>query len=292
MKKDSEQMTGFWKRLKREAGSACKLFLFLAFLNYTLPPVITATQLSQIAKKNDTESIIVPAHAYLQNSFMNENAEFDLERSLNQQFELTAREYLVLANSLVWQYSNWKVNPKVINCQYFSQATYSVYRELLRVDGRQDLEEKVRMAAGTPSHAQVGHIWLETLEEGRILEEDKILEEDRILKEGKTAEESKTLNGNNENHWIPFETLAYTPVLLPKEVIEYLDDNEEYHRQLEINAPTEFVTSPGRSFFYPHLSLKDWSDISGSYIAVKDFLQEGGAAGILYRGIRGPWEKE
>lgn len=199
-----------------------------AAVHATYPPV-AAHQLSAWFREENLEKRVVPASAYV---------DLPLQEWWN------AREYLTYAHSLTWQYGSLSGQE---DCLYFVDSTFDAYRQIVALHSREDLQNKVRIAA-TPraGKSDAGHVWLEIFEEGK---------------------------------WVPFETLDPTDLLLPGEVPAYVLRNKEQKAKLEITVEEsqkpDFLTVPGtehfkaqgRAYLYPggilHVAYREYKERKG-----------------------------
>ncbi len=73
-----------------------------------------------------------------------------------------AIEYLNAANSLVRSNSC-----KDCNCKDYALATFTTYSQLVEENGRDDLEDRIRLVNGVPSvSGKDAHLWLEVEQDG------------------------------------------------------------------------------------------------------------------------------
>ena len=198
---------GLSERIHKLAKGPIGLLASLLIVNQLVYPPTAAWRLSRWMREENPDKIHVPAYAYLSFSLPKE--------------PWYAREYLVYASSLVWQYG--ALSGKNDDCIYFPDAMSELYQQLIALHGRKDLEEEVRFAA-TPrkGNGGEGHIWLEIQEAGQ---------------------------------WIPFETLDPTDQLAPEEVQMYSEKTKKEKARLESarTETAEFVSLPGTDIFVPTL---------------------------------------
>lgn len=121
-------------------------FLFFGLVNYLIYPLlfpITSTIFSSFSQ--DPEKINLES----------------LEDKKGQEYtSFTALDYLNLAKSLAHENSNPEDD-----CKSRVVATFNVYKQLVEDDGRKELSDNIRFAAGI--NYEAGHWWLEYREEDK-----------------------------------------------------------------------------------------------------------------------------
>ncbi|RME54508.1 hypothetical protein D6777_03595 [Candidatus Woesearchaeota archaeon] len=79
--------------------------------------------------------------------------------------DLSTLEFLALSNSLAQRFS-----PKSSECVALSESTFSIYRQLVSSNGREDLLDKVRFASGEINYngKTLDHQWLQYSDNGKV----------------------------------------------------------------------------------------------------------------------------
>ena len=123
----------------------------------------------------------------------------------------SAREYLSVASGLVHAYDN-----EDAYCKEYTSATMGVYKKLLDLNGRRDLEDDVRIAL--TSLNKEGHIWLQ-------------------VRDG--------------NGWIDYEPIQYTPKLLLEDVPDYSEMSRDQKALTDADGLQGWASFPGTKIVYP-----------------------------------------
>jgi len=169
-----------------------QIFLAVLALNY-LPASLGANLTSQIYRGN------IPKTEY-NNFITNDN-------------RLDAKDYFNLACSLTEKFK--KEN---YVCRHLAGSIYEAYLNLVRKNGRKDLEDKIRLIYGDPGIKGVKHVWLEINDQGKWVSYDSWYSRIPII--------DKIEGYNSENYPQPGIDYDYEP---------------------------EFKTIPGKRIIYPRL---------------------------------------
>lgn len=142
-----------------------------------------------------------------------ESEEKHLQRLHSSDRSLDARDYLNLSNSVVYMY---KSEEDV--CKDMADTTFDFYQKLIKANGRDDLEDKIRILYG--SSKKSSHIWLEFQEKGV---------------------------------WVPYESFKSlgTPPLSLDTVKEYSKSTLKEKSNINIEVNVEYVSIAGTQIIYP-----------------------------------------